>query len=70
MTIEVFKTDVREEGQAAQLSVLLAMQFPGSRISFDLEDCDKVLRIEGMDICPDTVTHVLGSRGFYCGELD
>lgn len=66
MMVEVFKTNVFEPSVANSLLQLLAHQFPGSRISFDLEDCDKVLRVEGDNICADIVMQSIQDEGFEC----
>jgi len=44
--IEVFKTSVTDPSLAALLRMHLEAGFPGYKVSFDLEDCDRVLRIE------------------------
>lgn len=67
--VEVFKTNVCEEVQASRLTALLKRQFPGSRVSFDLEDSDNVLRVEG-DITPIQILQVLHSEGCLCEALE
>lgn len=67
--IEVFKTNVCEEIRAKELIVLLQQHFPYSKINFDLEDCDKVLRVEGDHILPEPVTKLLHSLGHLCEVL-
>jgi len=69
MIIEIFKTNVSEQGAADNLVALLLRHFPDSRITFDLEDCDRVLRIAGPDCCPATTISLLGERGFCCSVL-
>jgi hypothetical protein len=44
--IEVFKTDIRNPIQGNLVIDLIHQTFPDFRASFDLEDCDKILRIE------------------------
>lgn len=44
--IEVFKTNVTEYLIARSLTELIRLQFDGYSASFDLEDCDKVLRVQ------------------------
>lgn len=44
--IEVFKTNVQKAAQSRLMIKLLKVHFPASQINFDLDDCDKVLRIE------------------------
>ncbi len=68
--VEVFKTDVKQKAQAVQLIAGLSQQFPLHCISFDLDDCDKVLRIEGNNICNTTIIKLLNLQGFFCEVLD
>lgn len=70
LVIEVFKTDVQEWSQAGRLTALLLEYFPGSRINFDLEDCDRVLRVEGTDFRPDKVVAIIMQNGFSCTPLE
>lgn len=44
--VEIFKTNVQEEKEANKVVRKLLEQFPNNKINFDLEDCDKILRIE------------------------
>ncbi|MBL7817877.1 MAG: hypothetical protein JNL70_22905 [Saprospiraceae bacterium] len=44
--VEVFKTNVQTQEQADGIIEHLLVLFPNSKIGFDLEDCDKVLRVE------------------------
>jgi len=67
--IEVFKTDVQETEQAKELIFLLQQKFPESKINFDLDDCDKILRVEGKQICVETIIEILSTRGFECEVL-
>lgn len=69
MTVEVFKTNVKSNAAARQLATRLQLLFPDSRINFDLEDCDKVLRIEGDNICCKKTIELLNADGYECGEL-
>jgi hypothetical protein len=68
--IEVFKTDVNDEREAKMVVEMLLQSFPGSRINFDLQDCDRVLRVEGKGICNHTVILVLKQAGFCCSVLE
>jgi hypothetical protein len=45
--VEVFKTNVTSNQQAKQLVNLLEDSFAGYKVNFDLEDCDRILRVEG-----------------------
>lgn len=43
--VEVFKTDVRDADQARLLVEVIQKNFDGYRANFDLEDCDRILRV-------------------------
>ena len=68
--IEVFKTDVQHSTEAGRLLSLLQAHFPASRINFDLDDCDRILRLEGNDFDPDKVVSLVKTNGFHCVVLD
>ena len=69
MMIEVFKTNVQEKDKSRVLIKKLLEQFPASKINFDLEDCDKILRIDSKTIAPRSVIKLLQDTGFDCEEL-
>jgi hypothetical protein len=62
---EIFRTDVTNRGTAKILSLLIAHAFPGYVVNFDLDDCDRVLRVVA-DNCIDDqgVIHILAECGF------
>ncbi|MGG7664864.1 hypothetical protein [Dyadobacter sp. BHUBP1] len=70
--VEVFKTTVEKQSQAKLLIDLICLAFTGYRATFDLEDCDKVLRIscEGAAICNTSVIGLLESFGYEAAVLD
>ncbi|MBO9620225.1 MAG: hypothetical protein J7539_14450 [Niabella sp.] len=45
-SVEIFKTNVLEPLSARELIRSLKQLLPGSKVNFDLEDCDNILRIE------------------------
>lgn len=69
--VEVFRTNVPNRRTAAELLRCLRARFPTWRITFDLSDCDRVLRVETPDAPPDApaVAAVLHARGFHCLPL-
>lgn len=67
--VEVFKTNVQHRQPAKQLVSILRNQFAFSKISFDLEDCDKILRVEGNEICVDKIIGILKAHRFECEVL-
>lgn len=66
--VSVFKTNVQEQAAAAAIAALLSGIYAGNRVTFDLEDCDKVLRIEN-DVSTAAVAGLLSEQGYICEEL-
>ncbi|WP_333600542.1 hypothetical protein [Flavobacterium sp.] len=67
--IEVFKTNVQKVKQVASLTAILSDKFANFSIHFDLEDCDKILRVEGTSIPSEMIIELLNSNGFQCEIL-
>lgn len=65
-SVEVFKTNVQFEKDAQSILVKLEKECPGSDINFDLEDCDKVLRIafHGHTLDERQIKDIVRSFGF------
>jgi len=68
--VEVFKTNVRGKRQARALLDVLSERFPLFMINFDLEDCDKILRVEGEGIRQDKITELVTRNGYLCDVLE
>ena len=68
--IELFKTNVDERDAAECIIRLLQQTFPACRITIDLHDCDKVLRLEGALIKTEVVKKLVQQNGFTCCELE
>jgi hypothetical protein len=67
--IEVFKTNVQEVDQSKIIIFKLLEHFPNSRINFDLEDCDKILRVHDESISNKKIIELLNSHGYQCEVL-
>ena len=67
--VEVFKTNVQHPELAEQLVSILRSRLAVSRINFDLEDCDKILRVEGKQICVELIIEILSTFGLECEVL-
>nr|WP_294923291.1 hypothetical protein [uncultured Flavobacterium sp.] len=67
--IEVFKTNVQEAEQSNIIVGKLLEHFPNSVINFDLEDCDKILRIHASSISNNKIIDLMNSFGYQCEEL-
>jgi hypothetical protein len=68
--IEIFKTNVESLTQAESLLTLLQNQFVYVEMNFDLDDCDKILRVKGERFCPLSIAGLLADFGFECQLLD
>jgi hypothetical protein len=69
MMIMVFKTNVPNKISAEYIINNLLKEYPGYIISIDVGDCDKVLRVEGMDFRMEDIINRLQRLGFACEEL-
>jgi hypothetical protein len=67
--VEVFKTNVENKNQAEQILKELKKSFPGLKINFDLDDCDKILRVEGTNIPSCAIVELMKSNKFLCEIL-
>jgi len=67
--IQVFKTNVDKRWHAEMLCDLIQTEFPVSRINFDLEDCDKIFRVESSINMDSKIISFLHQHGFKCEEL-
>lgn len=68
--IEIFKTNVKTELEAFVLTELLQNVFVHATVNFDLEDCDRILRVDGInsqDI--SEVERNLNKYGYRCKIL-
>lgn len=68
--VEVFSTNIQNEEEANLILKKLRYHYPAHKINFDLEDCDKILRIAGEDICISIVTELFELHGFQCIMLE
>jgi len=69
-TVEIFRTNVRQKRQARVLLNILAKQFPMFQINFDLEDCDKILRVEGKNVRHEKIAELVTGNGYCCDVLE
>jgi hypothetical protein len=67
--VEVFKTNVTDIELSERLIRKLRVHFPDSGINFDLEDCDRILRVEAAIIDPEKIIKILNVNGYSCEVL-
>lgn len=68
--VEVFKTNVTDAFTAEKLLGVLRRCLPGSRINFDLTDCDRVLRVEASVPSGERIKQIVAENGYRCEELE
>lgn len=69
--VKVFKTDVQDQVVARHLILFLQQTFSYCRINFDLDDCDKILRIESQreSIEEAEIQLLIARYGYHCEPL-
>jgi hypothetical protein len=67
--IEIFKTNIKEASDTNVIIQKLLEHLQLSKIDFDLEDCDKILRIESKFIDIPKVIQLLNENEFQCEIL-
>ena len=68
--IFVFKTSVKTKIQVKKLKPHIDKILPNAKWNFDLEDCDKILRIDSEENIVLKITGLLNRHKFYCEELE
>lgn len=68
--VEVFVTNVKRVAAAKEIVAVLRRNFPESKINFDLEDRDRVLRVEGDDFQPGKIVMLVNENGFHCEIME
>lgn len=68
--IYVFKTTVKSRTQVRKLTPHMNKLLPVGRWNFDLEDCDKILRVDNDENIVSRIKDLLKIHSFYCEELE
>ena len=68
--IYVFKTSVKTKNQVKNLKPHINKALPNEKWNFDLQDCDKILRIDSKENIVPKITGLLNVHNFYCEELE
>lgn len=69
MDVMVFKTNVSRPVQVSRVSTLLTAMPAVNEWNFDLDDCDRILRVVARDIVPQEIEAALHGVGLKCEEL-
>lgn len=67
--IEVYKTTISDSEIAANIINIIQMKYPEAKITIDLEDCDKILRIENHEIQNSEIQQLVTEFGCMCEVL-
>lgn len=68
--IFVFKTTLQESIDIKVVTPFMDAKKGIERWNVDLEDCDKVLRVESNGLVAEEIVHILEAQGYSCEELD
>jgi len=68
--VKVYTTNVHSVNSADVILVELKRLHPVHRITIDLEDIDRVLRIEGPEIESELIIGCFVQQGFICSEMN
>lgn len=68
--IYVFKTSVRTKNQVKKLKPHIDTVLSNRRWNFDLDDCDKILRVDSEENVVLKVKALLAGHQFQCEELE
>ncbi len=68
--VEIFKTNVEETSESILLLQKLSGHFPKYKINFDLNDWDRILRVQGEDISVEKIIQVMNKENYQCIVLE
>lgn len=68
--IYVFKTNIKTKSQVKKLKPHIDKILPRGEWNFDLEDCDKILRIDCKENIVLNIIDLLKAHKFDCEELE
>lgn len=69
MEVLVFKTGVIDTEHIGSIAPHLNSMNGIYKWSFDLDDSEKILRVEAVGISPREIENVLNGMNYYCEEL-
>lgn len=71
-TVEIFKTNVRNETDTNKAIAFLLSLYQNYKINFDLEDEEKILRVEANqpEIETNKIIHCMVGLGYSCERIE
>ena len=70
MYIIIFKTNISSQEQSLHLQTMLGKLQEIVMSSFDLEDCDRILRIVSTNPDPEIICELFCKQGFECEVME
>ena len=70
MMVEVFKTIVADQNVANDIAMQLRLHASVAEVSFDLDDCDRILRVKGHSVDVQTIVREVIRMGYSCEVLE
>jgi hypothetical protein len=64
--VEIFRTNILDSSEAEHIVATLRHSFPEWSVNVDLDDCDKILRVEGIEIVSPEVENFVRKLGYDC----
>ena len=65
----IFKTNISSKKQVTKVAKLLNAEDEILRWNIDLQDIDRVLRIEAINVSNREIISIIQKAGFFCEEL-
>lgn len=69
MPVSIYKTNITSKVKIKKVKPLLDALLHNEKWNFDLDDCDKILRIESSKNINNSIVAALHHAGFKCEEL-
>jgi hypothetical protein len=69
LLIEVFKTTIEHHKDADRLRAQLVAVYPRLQINFDLDDCDRIMRVVGHDLPIREIITIAATLGYTISTL-
>ncbi|MCL4641686.1 MULTISPECIES: hypothetical protein [Olivibacter] len=66
----IFKTSVNAQKHVQQVAALFKSIKLIKQWSFDLDDCDRVLRVVSLNVRPEMIENLLRTEGIYCEHME
>ena len=69
MEVLIFKTNIRYKKHINAVEHHIAAQSGIIKWNIDLKDCDKILRVETVDLHPAKIVGLVKNAGYHCEVL-